>query len=256
MLPVLVDLGFIKIYTFGVFLVLAFFWTAYFVWKNIQLTSFKEEEVFDSIFISIGGGLLISRIVYIAFHFHEFGFDILKYILINGYPGLSFWGGVCGFFLTFFIFSLFQKIKFSEVIDYLIPALFLSLAIGKIGAFFSGVEVGAETDFFLSMKYVNHDGMRHLTPFYEGLLLFVGSFIAYQLMFQVRKTSLSKGFLFPFFFWYLAAVYAGFHFMRINGVTVYGYQVYFIFSLALVSILSLYFLYYFRGFFLSKLFPK
>ena len=31
MLPVLLDLKFVKIYTFGVFLVLAFFWGAFFL---------------------------------------------------------------------------------------------------------------------------------------------------------------------------------------------------------------------------------
>lgn len=256
MLPVLIDLGFIKIYTFGIFLVLAFLWTAYFIWKNIQLTSFKEEQVFDGVFLSLGGSLLVSRIVYIALHFQDFGFDVLKYILINGYPGLSFWGAIIGLFLSLYIFAAVQKLKFLELVDYLIPALFLALAIGKVGSFFSGIEVGSETDFFLSIKYANYDGMRHLTAFYEGLLLFVGSFASYKLLFQVRKTSLSKGFLFPFFLWYLAAVYAATDMIRVGQVFIAGYSVYFILSVALVVILSFYFLFYFRGFFFSKLFPK
>jgi phosphatidylglycerol:prolipoprotein diacylglycerol transferase len=256
MLPVLIDLGFIKIYTFGIFLVLAFLWTAYFVWKNIQLTSFKEEQVFDGLFLSLGGGLLVSRFVYILFHFEDFGFDVLKYILINGYPGLSFWGGVIGFFLTMYIFTSVQKLRFMELIDYIIPPVFLALAIGKIGSFFSGVEVGSETGFFLAIKYANYDGMRHLTAFYEGLIMFLGSFLSYQLLFQIRKTTLSKGFLFWFFLWFLSGVYAAIDLMRIGQVYIFGQNVYLIVSLAIFIILSIYFIYYLREFYLSKLFPK
>jgi len=65
MLPVLLDLPFIKIYTFGVFLVLAFFWSAFLLWKNFLLTSYKEEEIFDQLFLGLVGGLLVSRIVYV-----------------------------------------------------------------------------------------------------------------------------------------------------------------------------------------------
>jgi phosphatidylglycerol:prolipoprotein diacylglycerol transferase len=256
MLPVLVDLGFIKIHTIGVFFVLGFFWTAYFIWKNVQLTSFKEEQVFDGVFISLGVGFVIGRIIYIAFHFSDFGFDILKYIIVMYYPGVSLWGAILGFLLTLYIFTVVQKVKFSDLIDYLVPALFLALAIGKIGSFFSGIEVGARTDFPLSVKYANADGMRHLTAFYESLLFFVGSFLTYQLMFQVRKGVLSKGFLLPFFLWFFSIVYAGMDFLKEGQVVLYGYSVYQILAMFFILTISIYFIYYFRQFLFSKLFPK
>ena len=89
MLPVLLDLKFIKIYVFGVFLVLAFFWGSFILWKNIRLTSQKEDEIFDALFFSLSGGLFFSRLFYVILNFDKFGFDFLKFILINGYPGLS-----------------------------------------------------------------------------------------------------------------------------------------------------------------------
>ena len=83
MLPVLLDLGFIKIYTFGVFLVLAFFWGCFLLWKNFLLTSQREEDIFDGLFFSIAGGLFVSRLVHVALNFKSFGFDALKFILLN-----------------------------------------------------------------------------------------------------------------------------------------------------------------------------
>src|SRR3990172_4726798 len=104
MLPVLLDLKYIKIYTFGVFLVLAFFWGSFVLWKNVRLTSQKEDGIFDALFLSVAGGLLFSRVVYVALNFEKFGFDILKFILINGYPGLSIYGALAGAFLTLYLY--------------------------------------------------------------------------------------------------------------------------------------------------------
>jgi prolipoprotein diacylglyceryltransferase len=65
MLPILLDLKIFKIYTFGVFLVLAFFWGSFLIWKLIRLTSMKEEEVFDGLFWGLFGGLFLSRLFYV-----------------------------------------------------------------------------------------------------------------------------------------------------------------------------------------------
>src|SRR3989338_5725614 len=105
MLPVLLNLGLIKIYTFGVFLVLGFFWATFLLWKNIRLTSFKEEDVFDGLFISLLGALFFGRLVYVILNFKDFGFSILKFILINCYPGISLYGAVFGGLFILFLFS-------------------------------------------------------------------------------------------------------------------------------------------------------
>lgn len=196
MLPIIVDLGFIKIYTFGIFLVLSFFWSSFFLWKNVALTSYKEDDVFDALFLSIFGGLLVGRAVHIFLNFADFGFDILKYILINGYPGIHATGAIVGFFLFLLLYTKANKIHFSKIIDYVIPALLLAIAIGKLGAFFSGSEVGAQTHFILSLKYPNLDGQRHLTPLYESFILFLGSSITYRILMDIRREKYYEGFNF------------------------------------------------------------
>src|SRR3989339_1668121 len=120
MLPVLLNLGFIKIYTFGVFLVLAFFWATFLLWKNIRLTSFKEEDVFDGLFLSLLGTLFFGRLIYVILNFKDFGLNLLKFILINGYPGISLYGSIFGGFLILYLFSVSRKINFNELIDYFV----------------------------------------------------------------------------------------------------------------------------------------
>lgn len=247
MLPVLLDLKFIKIYTFGVFLALAFFWGLFLMWRNIRLTSFKEEELFDAVFISLGGGIFLSRVVYVLFNLADFGFDILKFLLINGYPGLSLYGGLTGFFLSLFIYFKSKKIKFMEVIDYFITPIFIVIGFGKMGSFFSGAEVGTKTDFILSIRYVGFDGLRHLTALYESILFFIGAFIAYRILFEIRKEKYSKGFLFYFFWLYMSLVYGIFDFLKDQKINIIDYSFNQIASIIILLTTGFYFVYYFRS---------
>lgn len=253
MLPILLQIGFVKIYTFGVFLVLALFWGAFFLWKNIRLTAFKEEEVFDGLIFALIGGAFVGRLMYVVLHFSDFGFNIVRFILINGYPGFSLVGFLIGFFLAYLIFARTQKLRYMELIDYVIPAVFLALAIGKVGSFFAGVEVGTQTSLPVAIKYANFDGMRHLTPLYESILLFIGSFFAFRIMFTIRREALSRGFLLWFFIWYTSGVYLAFDWIREGRVMIYNYSFYAGFSLVLLLTLSIYFLYYFRTAILQSL---
>ncbi len=246
MLPVLINFGFIKIYTFGFFLVLGFFWGLFLLWKNIRLTSFKEEEIFDTVFLSIISGLFFSRLFYVILNFSDFGFNILKFILINGYPGLSIYGFIFGFFIFSFYYLSSKKINFFQAVDYFISPLFLVLTLGKIGSFFSGEEVGTITTFFLKTKYLGFSGDRHLTAVYEGILFFFGCYLAQKLVFEIRKERLFNGFLFVFSLWYFSLVYLIFD--RLKEIKFYLLKTSFNYLVSLVLFLTTtsYFVYYFR----------
>ncbi len=247
MLPVLLDLKFIKIHTFGVFLILAFFWGCFLLWKNIRLTSHKEDEVFDGVFLSLIGGLFMGRLVYVILNFKEFGFDIIKFMLINGFPGLSLYGTLLGGLGTLFIYYLLKKIKIETIIDYYISPFFLALAFGKLGSFFSGAEVGTKTKLLLSVKYVGFDGFRHLTALYEALFFFLATYVSYRILFEIRKERYSPGFLFSFFVWFFSLTYFVFDKLKEHHLLWGGYSFNKILSSILLLTLSFYFVYYFRS---------
>jgi len=246
MLPVLLNLGFLKIYTYGVFLVLGFFWAIFLLWKNIRLTSFKEEDVFDGLFLSMLGSLISGRLVYVFLNFKDFGFNILKFILINGYPGISFYGSIFGGLLVLYLFANSRKLNFNELVDYFITSLFISLSFGKIGGFFSGTEVGTKTNFLLKIKYIGFDGARHLVGLYEGLMFIIGLFIAYKILFEIRKERYYKGFLLRFFLWFLALTTILFDKMKDNRLYFVGLSLDFLISLIILLTISFHFIYYFR----------
>lgn len=240
MLPVLLDLKFVKIYTFGVFLVLAFFWGSFLLWKLIRLTVYKEEDVFDGLFLSLAGAFFFARVFYVALNFDKFGFNLLKFILINGYPGLALYGGLMGGLVVFYLFCFFKKIKFEDLIDYFIPPLFLSLAFGKLGSFFSGSEAVIKLKLSL------------LAPFFESLFFFLATFFSYKLLFEIRREKYPQKFNFYFFGWYFALTY--FLFDKVKAFHLYflGYSFNRLLSLILLLTTSFYFLYYFRSLIFSR----
>ncbi|OGK13082.1 hypothetical protein A3C98_03155 [Candidatus Roizmanbacteria bacterium RIFCSPHIGHO2_02_FULL_37_15] len=254
MLPVLLDLKFVKIYTFGIFLVLAFFWSSFVLWRNIRLTSYKEDEIFDGLFIALAGGLFFSRLLYVTLNFDKFGLSIFKFILINGFPGLSIYGALFGAFVTFYLYTKLKKINFKEVIDYMITPLFIALAFGKLGSFFSASGVGTKTNFFLAIKYVGYDGLRHLTGLYELIFFALGAYFSYRLLFAVRREKYSKGFVFYFFCWYFSLTYLLFDKLKVNRLyliplktKIPGISFNFMISGVILLTLTIYFLYYFRN---------
>lgn len=206
MLPVLLDLGIFKIYTYGVFLLLAFFWSAYFLWKNILLTSFKEEDVFDSVFVSLVIGLLIGRTEFVLLHLSDYNWDFLKFFLINGYPGIGYIGFLLGFFASISLALKRQDISIAKVIDCIVPPFLLGIAIAKIGAFFSGTEIGSTTDFPVALIYQNIDGPRHVTALYESILYFGMTYLSYRVLRSIRRDKFENGFNGYFFIFSVSLV--------------------------------------------------
>lgn len=183
---------------------LAFFWGLFLLWKNTKLTSYKEFQILDGAIVVAFGSLFFARLVFYIFNFQLYGTNILKFILINGFPGLSLIGGLVGGFFTLYLFCRFKKIDFIGILDYTISPLFLSLAIGKIGSFLAGVDAGTKTRFILSVKYLGLGGTRHLTALYEAIFFFIGCYIAHKIMYRLRRGGERPGLNFFFFLLYFS----------------------------------------------------
>lgn len=240
MLPIFAQLGSLYIYTYGIFLVLGFFWSCFFVWKHIRISKFEEETAFDIVFISFGGMLVIGRLVYCLLHFQEFGFNILKYLLANGYPGISPAGMFLGGIGTLYIASVRRKIKFTELSDYFVPSLFIFTLFAEVGAFVAGIEPGVVWKWF-----------RHPVALYKAALLGLGTYVSISMFYNVRKEKIEKGALLFVFFGLYSVSYVAFHFLEDKRtlLTESPFDYWFFVILLLTS--CFYFVYYFRVFIIS-----
>jgi prolipoprotein diacylglyceryltransferase len=241
MLPILLAIGPLKIYTMGVFIVLGLFWSFFLIWKLIRLTSFKEEDVFDVVISSIFGGLLGARILYVVLRNDLFGFDVIKIIFINGYPGLAFWGGIFGFVLLGSLTARYKKIQWYELLDYIVLGLLLFSVFVSLGGLFSGSFIGSITTFPLSMKYSGIDGIRHFVGLYAFALYTGGVFISYRLLQSVRRGEVKKGSVLFFGLGFIGLVNLLLDKVKEHTLYLFGLRFDTIIGLILVLTVSIYF---------------
>lgn len=199
MIPILLDLHFIKIYTFGVFAAFSLVWALFLLFKHIKLTSYKEEDMFDYVFVSLLGALGISRLVFVALNFNDFGFNFLKIILVNGYPGMSLVGFILGFYLVLAICFVRAGIEIKKGFDYTVTPMLVALSFGKIGSLLGGVDVGVKTSLPLAVTYVGYGGLRHIVAFYEAIIFLLCAFVARQILFSTRRQQTPYGMTFVWF---------------------------------------------------------
>ncbi len=226
MFPILLVSGVLKIYTLGFFLVLALFFGLFMLWKMIKLTSHKEEDVFDMFFISLLGSIFFARLVYVLSSFDKFKFDLLKFILINGYPGLSLFGALFGGILVLFLYVFRKKVAFLDIADYFVSPILLALGIGKIGSFLSGEE--------------------SVIALVESILFFVFTYVSYIVVRAIRRGKFSSGTAFYFFLFTFSLTNLLLDNLKMNHLYFFRFSLNFAVSLVLFIATAAYFIYYFR----------
>jgi len=145
MLPVLFTIGPITVYTFGFFLGIGVFFTAFIIWRRLKELGIREEKIIDEIIFCQFLGLFFSRVFFIIKNFSEFGLIFNRWILIGLFPGLSFWGWLIGIFFGLFLFSRWQKWDFWRIADEVAFGILPFLFLFQMGAFFDGSGVGKPT---------------------------------------------------------------------------------------------------------------
>jgi len=145
MLPVLFTIGPITVYTFGFFLGIGAFFTAFIIWRRLKELGVKEEKIIDGIVFCQLLGLFFSRLFFIIKNFSEFGLILSRWILVGRFPGLSFWGWLIGIVLGLALFSRWQKWDFWRITDEVTFGILPFLFLFQLGSFFDGSGAGKPT---------------------------------------------------------------------------------------------------------------
>lgn len=207
MLPIIFRYGNFTLYTYGVFVLLAFFWFLYVSWKLLRITSHKEEELFDKIFIALGIGLLVGRIAYLAFHLDiiiKKGF--LAAFAVHLYPGFHGFTVVFAAILTLILIVRNKKYTGAELVVYILPAICVAMAIINIGTIFSGGIIGVQTDFPIRVKYALYDGLRHVPTLYRAIAFSLMAYLYYKMIFWARQQKIENAVVISSFLWIFAMI--------------------------------------------------
>ncbi len=138
MLNVLVTVGPVTIYSFGVFLFLGLVMGVFASWRRIEEYHIDEKEFFDVALEVLVWGLIFARGTYIASHWGDFGINLLRWLWLTQYVGLSFWGGLVGIVVGLVRINKQQGGDVYRWLDLSSLGLSFGLAWGKVGVFLNG----------------------------------------------------------------------------------------------------------------------
>ena len=145
--PVIADLGFVKVYWYGVMYLLAFlsaYLLARYRIKSESLWNIKHVD--DLIFYGALGAVLGGRFGYLLFYNWSIFISnpITFFNFQNG--GMSFHGGFLGVLIAMMAFNKKHQFSFFQTTDFIAPLIPLGLGFGRIGNYINGELWGRVTE--------------------------------------------------------------------------------------------------------------
>ena len=240
--PVLLDLGFIKIYWYSIMILLGIFIGGSVIIKEARKFKIPDDYTINMILLCMLFSILGARLYYVIFNWNYYGNNLLDIVKIwEG--GLAIHGGIL-FGLIFIIFYTKKyKVNTWRMLDIVVVGLIIGQAIGRWGNFFNGEAHGPATTLEALQKLFIPgfiiDGMNihgtyyHPTFLYESLWCLLGFILL--LLFRRRyycKIGETTGF---YLAWYGIGRYM-IEGLRTDSLMFFDFKVAQIVSLAIVII--------------------
>ena len=187
MLPVLLHVGPLTIYSFGVCLFFGLLFGLYTWWKLGRDEHWDEIALFDSFFLSLFIFFVFARLSYVFMHWTDLHFWYRALSLI-AYPGLTYSAGIVGSLLFLVLFARLRGWEIRKVWDSAVVALSVILIFTAVGACLGGSSVGIPWRWGI----VASDMVRRLPA---DLWTAVWAPVTYVMVSRVRKN-------FRFYLWY------------------------------------------------------
>lgn len=201
--PIAFNIGPIQISWYGIMYVVAFavvYWLVRYRIRTEKLDiSFEVVQEFfpwGIVGLLLGarlGDVFIYDWSYFQNHLSQIflPFDIYNHWQYIGIYGMSYFGGLVGLAIAFYIFCRAKKIDLLQFSDLFAPAVPLAFTFGRIGNFINGELYGRITNKFWGMYFPGDftGQLRHPSQLYEafleGILLFV-------VLWSIRKKNLPR----------------------------------------------------------------
>ena len=202
--PVIADLGFVKVYWYGVMYLLAFlsaYLLARYRCKYSEIWNIKHVD--DLIFYGALGAVLGGRLGYLIFYnWSIFISNPLTFFNFqNG--GMSFHGGFLGVLLAMMLFNKKHNFSFFQTTDFIAPLVPLGLGFGRIGNYINGELWGRVTESSWGILAPDQSGLwekRFPTQLYEAFLEGLVLFFILWLFSKKKAPLMSTSALFLIFY--------------------------------------------------------
>lgn len=194
---ILVDLGFIKIYWYSIFIFLAFFVGGSLAIKEAKKSHIREEDMINFFFFLIPISIIGARLYYVLFNWSYYSQNVVEIFEI-WQGGLAIHGGLLAGLIFLVLYCLKHDINITRMLDIMVVSIIIGQAIGRWGNFFNGEAHGIETTaeflhkiipFNFIVEGMNIGGIYyHPTFLYESLWCLIG----FILLLIIRKMKYLK----------------------------------------------------------------
>ncbi len=143
--PVLIEFGFIKIFTYGLLVATGFFAAILLSAHLGKKEGLDPQKIIDLCFYVLISSLLGARILYVIVEYRYFTVHPLEMFMFwKG--GLVFYGGLILAVIVSVVYMRKHALPVWKVGDVVAPSIALGQAIGRWGCFFAGCCYGVKTD--------------------------------------------------------------------------------------------------------------
>ncbi len=186
MIPILFQIGPLKIGSYGVMMVIAFLTTLWLLRHELLNNKFNGDWAFTIVTSAAIGGIIGARLYFIIENFSDFLLDPTGMIFSRS--GLTWYGGFIGGFLVVVWTIRRLPAPTLRLADLIAPLLILGYGIGRIGCLLAGDgDYGPPSNLPWAMSFphglVPTDVPVHPTPIYETLL----SLLFFAILWKLRK---------------------------------------------------------------------
>ncbi len=192
-----INLGFISIHWYSIFIFLAVIVGGYLVLKEAKKFGFEENFIVNLIFFTVLIGILGARAYFVLFHLDYYLENPLE-IIMFWHGGLAIHGGIIAALIFIIIYLYIKKKNTLLILDFIVVGLIIGQAIGRWGNFFNGEAHGPATtlahlqDMHLPSFVIDgmHIGGTYYIPtfFFESLWCLLGFII----LFFIRNLKKNK----------------------------------------------------------------
>lgn len=198
--PVLVDLGHIRIWYYGLAYCVGFVGVHLWLRQSREPLGFTLQHVYDLSLAFTACVLIFGRafevMVYERGYYSEHPQQLLSYWR----GGMASHGVLIGGALGTWLFCRLRRRPFLEVMDEIVIPAALFLALGRIGNFINGQIYGSVTDVWCAVRFPGVEDYRHPVTLYESVKNLA---IIPILLIVRRRTSRPSGVILAHFvFWY------------------------------------------------------
>lgn len=135
--PILINIGGLKLYAYGLFVALGFITAMLFSKRQAKKNAINPEVINDLVLIILVSAIAGSRILYVVINFSFYKDDFPAVFKIwDG--GLVFYGGFVLALASSILYVRLKGLSFFQTADIISPSLALGHAVGRIGCFFAG----------------------------------------------------------------------------------------------------------------------